>query len=63
VTLPAAVVVSLIASQDSLSPLSFALELVGLLVESSFATIEGSEHSNCYSMRSWGGFAALDCRC
>ena len=39
------------------------LELVGLLVGNSCATLEGSEHSDCYSRRSWGGFAILDCRC
>ena len=59
----AAVVVSPIASQDSLSPPSLTLELVGLLVGGLFAALEGSEHSDCYSMRSWGGFATLDCRC
>ena len=39
------------------------LELVGLLVGNSFAAFKGSEHSNCFSKRSWGGFAILNCRC
>ena len=51
------------ALQYSLGHSSLTLELVGLLVGSSFAALEGSEHSDCYSMRSWGGFATLDCRC
>jgi hypothetical protein len=58
------VVVELIfASQDSPSHPSLTLELVGLLVGHSSTVLNGSEHSNCYSMRSWGGFATLDCRC
>jgi hypothetical protein len=55
-------VTSPIASEDSLSPSSLALELVELLVGNSFAALENSKHSNCYSMRSLGGFATLDCR-
>ena len=51
------------ALQYSLGHSSLALKLVGLLVGSSFATLEGLEHSDCYSIRSWGGFATLDCRC
>jgi hypothetical protein len=38
-------------------------ELGGLLVESSFAALKGSEHSNCYFMRNWDGCATLHCRC
>jgi hypothetical protein len=52
-----------IALQYSLGHSSWTLELIGLCVESSFAALEGSKHSNCYSMRSWDGFATLDCRC
>jgi hypothetical protein len=55
-------VTSPIASQDSLSPPSLALELVRLLVGNSFAALENSEHSDCYSMRILGGFATLDYR-
>jgi hypothetical protein len=54
VSLAFVVVVSPIASQDSLNHLSLTLEMVGLLVGSSFVTLEGSKHSDCYSMRSWG---------
>jgi hypothetical protein len=52
-----------IALQYSPGHSSLTLELVGLLVGSSSAALEGSKHSYCYSMRSWGGFATLDCRC
>jgi hypothetical protein len=52
-----------IAIQYSLSHSSLTPELVGLLVGSSSTTLKGSEHSDCNSMRSWGGFATLDCRC
>ena len=47
------VVELLFASQDFLSHSSLTLELVRLLVGSSFAALDGSEHSYCYSMRSW----------
>jgi hypothetical protein len=57
VTSVAAIVVLRIASQDSLRPPSLTLELVGLLVGSSFVALKGSEHFGCYSMRSWGDFA------
>jgi hypothetical protein len=57
------VVELLFASQDSLSHPFLTLELVGLLVGRSSVALDGSEHSDCYSMRSWGGFATLDCRC
>ena len=52
-----------IALQYSLGHPSLTLELAGQIVGSSFATDEGSEHSNCYFERSWGSFATLDCRC
>jgi hypothetical protein len=52
-----------IAIQYSLSHSSLTLALVGLLAGSFFAAFGGSEHSNCYSMRNWGGFATLDCKC
>ena len=45
-----------IALQYSLGHSSLTLELVELRVGSSSATLDGSEHSNCYSMRSWGWF-------
>jgi hypothetical protein len=51
-----------IALQYSLGHSSLTLELVGLLVGCSSTTLEGSEHFNCYSMRSWGVFTTLDCR-
>ena len=57
------VVELLFASQDSPSHPFWTLELVGLLVGCSSATLDGLEHSDCYSMRSWGVFATLDCRC
>ena len=49
-----------IALQDFLSHSSLTLELVGLLVGSFVATLEGLEHFDCYFMRSWGGYATLD---
>ena len=52
-----------IALQYSLGHSSLTLELVRLLVGSSSAALEGSNHSNYYSMRIWGGFATLDYRC
>jgi hypothetical protein len=52
-----------IALQYSLGHSSLTLELVGLLVGSSSTTFKGSEHFDCYSMRSWDGLATLDCRC
>jgi hypothetical protein len=51
-----------IALQYSLGHSSLTLELVGLLVGCSSTALEGLEHYDCYSMRSWGGFATLDCR-
>ena len=51
------------ALQYSLGHSSLTLELVGLLVGSSFPTLESSEHSDCYSRRSCGGFTTLDYRC
>jgi hypothetical protein len=53
----------LFALQDFLGHSSLTLELVGLLIGNSFAALEGSEHSDCCSRRSWGGFAILDCMC
>ena len=52
-----------IALQYSLGHSSLTLELVGLHVGRSSTALEGSEHFDCYSMRSWGSFATLDCRC
>jgi hypothetical protein len=28
-----------------------------------FATLGDFAHSECYSMKNWGGFATLHCRC
>jgi hypothetical protein len=42
-----------IALKYSLSHSSLTLELVGLLVGSFSAALDGSEHSDCYSMRSY----------
>jgi hypothetical protein len=52
-----------IALQYSLGHSSLILELVGLLVGSSVVALDGSKHSDCYCMRSLGGFATLDCSC
>jgi hypothetical protein len=52
-----------IALQYPIGHSSLTLELVGKLVGSSSAALEGSEHSDSYSMRSWDGFATLDCTC
>jgi hypothetical protein len=49
-----------------------ALDLVGpLVVEldsyflagNSLAALVDSAHSDCYSMKNWGGFATLHCKC
>jgi hypothetical protein len=42
-----------IALKYSLSHSSLTLELVGLLVGSFSAALDGSKHSDCYSMRSY----------
>jgi hypothetical protein len=63
VTLSFVVVELPIALQYSLGHSSLTLELVGLLVGSSSTALDGSEHSNCYSMRSWSGFITPDYRC
>jgi len=54
--------VILFLAPNSVGPLVVELDSY-FLTENFFVALVDSAHSNCYSMKNWGGFTTLHCKC